>query len=116
MLKDNVMNCYTWELLILFKIMISLLFHAYKSIQVFVGIFLLFAKFFLAMVKVEENRYLSELSSSSEGILGRLEESETSNRYTRAISTRCQKIKRKFHKHMNFFLLKGGHVFMMMRQ
>ena len=52
--------------------------------------------------------YLSDLSSSSEGILGRLEESETSSRSTRARSTRCQKIKRKFDKRMNFFLQGGG--------
>ena len=43
-LNDYVMNRYTRELLILFRIMISLLCHAYKSIQVFGGIFLLFAK------------------------------------------------------------------------
>ena len=69
MLKDYLMNCYTRDLLILFKIMISLLCHAYKSIQVFAGILLLFAKFFPTMVQVEPNRYLSDLSSSSEGSL-----------------------------------------------
>ena len=64
--------------------------------------------FFLAMVQVEPNRYLSDLSSSSEGILGRLEESETFGRSTRARSTRCQKIRRKFNKRMKFFLKEGG--------
>ena len=64
--------------------------------------------FFLAMVQVEPNRYFSDLSSSSEGSLGRLEESETSSRSTWARSTRCQKIKRKFDKCMNFFLQGGG--------
>ena len=85
-LKDYLMYYYTRELLILFKIMISLLCHAYNSIQVFAGIFLLFAKFFPAIVQVEPNGYLLDLSSSSEGILGRLEESETSTSSTRARS------------------------------
>ena len=60
------------------------------------------------MVQVEPNRYLLDLSSSSEGSLGRLEESETSSRYARAISTRCQKIRRKFHKCIEFFFAEGG--------
>ena len=68
---------------------------------------MLMPKCFLATVQVEPNRYLSDLSSSSEGSLGRLEESETSSRSTRAISTRCQKIRRKFNKCMKYFL-RGG--------
>jgi hypothetical protein len=52
--------------------------------------------------------YLSDLSSSSEGSSGRLEESETSSRPKRGRSTRCQKIRRKFHKRMEFFLVEGG--------
>ena len=60
------------------------------------------------MVQVEPNRYLSDLYSSGEGSLGRLEESETSNRSTRDRSTRCQKIKRKLNKCMKFFLKGGG--------
>ena len=60
------------------------------------------------MVQVEPNRYLSDLSSSSEGSLGRLEEIETSSRSTRARSTRCHKIRRKFNKRMEFFLRGGG--------
>ena len=59
-------------------------------------------------MQVEPNRYFLDLSSSSEWILGRLEESETSSRSTRARSTRCQKIRRKFDKCMNFFLQGGG--------
>ena len=35
-------------------------------------------------------------------------ESETYIRYTRARSTRCQKIRRKFNKHMEFFLKREG--------
>ena len=38
--------------------------------------------FCLAMVQVEPNRYFTDLSSSNEGNLGRLEESETSIRFT----------------------------------
>ena len=68
-------------------------------------------KFFLATVHVEPNIYFSVLSSSSEGSLGRLEESETSSRSTRARSTRCQKIRRKFNKRMKFFLKGGGSCF-----
>ena len=64
--------------------------------------------FFSAMVQVEPNMYLLDLSSSSEGSLGRPEESETSSRSTRARSTRCQKIRRKFDKCMNLFLQGGG--------
>ena len=66
---------------------------------------------FFPMVQVEPNRYLSYISSSSEGILVRLEESETSSKSTRVISTRCQKIRRKFHKRMEFFLVEGGSCF-----
>ena len=63
------------------------------------------------MVQVEPNKYFSDLSSSSEGSLGRLEESERSSRYTRARSTRCHKIERKFNKCMEFFLRGGGSCF-----
>ena len=60
------------------------------------------------MVQVGPNRYLSDMSSSSEGSLGRIEESETSSRSTRDKSTRCRKIRRKFNKHREFFLKGGG--------
>ena len=60
------------------------------------------------MVQEEPNMYLSYLSSSSEGILGRLEESETSRRSTTCISIRFQNIRRKFQKCMHFFLVEGG--------
>ena len=63
---------------------------------------------FFPMVQVEPNRYFSDLSSLSEGSSIRLDESETSNRSTRVISTRCQKIRRKLHKRMEFFLVEGG--------
>ena len=69
---------------------------------------MLMPNFCSAMVQVEPNKYFSNLSSSNEGSLGMLEESETSNRSTRARSTRCHKITRKFNKHMEFFLVEGG--------
>jgi hypothetical protein len=52
--------------------------------------------------------YLSNVSSLSEGSLDRIEESETSSRYNRRRSTRGEKIIIKFHRHMEFFLAKGG--------
>ena len=51
---------------------------------------------------------MSDLSSLSEGSLGIIEESETSSKSNRQRSTRGEKIKRKFHRHMDFFLVKGG--------
>ena len=52
--------------------------------------------------------YLSDISSSSEESLVRLDESETYSRSTRDISTRCENIIRKFHKRMKFFLAEEG--------
>ena len=63
---------------------------------------------FFPMVQVEPNKYFSDISSLSEGISVRVDESETPSRSTRVISTRCQNIRRKFHKCMNFFLVEGG--------
>jgi hypothetical protein len=57
---------------------------------------------------VQENRYFSYLSSLSEGSSGRIEESETSSRSNRWRSTRGEKIRRKFHRRMEFFLEKWG--------
>ena len=72
---------------------------------------MLLPNFCSIMVQVEPNRYLSDMSSSSKGSLGRIEESETSNRSIRSRSTICQKIKRKFNKHMEMFLAGGGSCF-----
>ena len=69
---------------------------------------MLMPNFCSAMVKVEPNMYFSDLSSSIEGSLGRLEESETSSRSTRARSTRCHKIIIKFNKRVELFLRGGG--------
>lgn len=55
--------------------------------------------------------YLSDLSSLSEGSLGRIEESDTSSSSNRQRSTRGEKIRRKFHRCMEFFLVKGGSCF-----
>ena len=63
---------------------------------------------FFLMKQVEPNRYVSDISSSSEGSSIILDESETSSRFTRVMSTRCQEIIRKFHKRMEFFLAEGG--------
>ena len=63
---------------------------------------------FFPMVQVEPKKYFLDLSTSSEGSLVILDESETFIRSTRFISTRCQKIRRKFHKHMDLFLTEGG--------
>ena len=52
--------------------------------KLFAGILLLFANLFSAMVQVEPNRYLLDLSSSNKGSLGRLDKSEPSSRSTRA--------------------------------
>lgn len=52
--------------------------------------------------------YFSYLSSSTEGSSRRLEESETSSRPKRVISTRCQNIRSKFHKRMGFSLFEWG--------
>ena len=67
-----------------------------------------YAKKNLAIVQVEPNRYFSDLYSSSEGSLGRLEESETYSSSARAISTRCQKIIRKIYKLLELFLTEKG--------
>ena len=60
------------------------------------------------ILQEEKNMYMSYLSSSSEGSSVRLDGSYTSSRSTRFISTRFQKVRRKFHKHMDFFLVEGG--------
>jgi hypothetical protein len=44
----------------------------------------------------------------SEGILGGIGESITSNPSNRERSTRGEKVRRKFHRHMELFLSKGG--------
>jgi hypothetical protein len=52
--------------------------------------------------------YFSDLSSLSEGSSSRIEESETSSSSNMRRSTRGEKIRKKFHKCMEFFLAKGG--------
>ena len=60
------------------------------------------------MVQEEPNMYFLDMSSWSERSLGRQEESDTYRRYTRGISTRCQNIRRKFQKCMQFFVIEMG--------
>jgi len=51
---------------------------------------------------------LSYLSSSSEGISGGREENVTLITYNKAISTRGEKVRKKIHRCMEFFLTEGG--------
>ena len=62
----------------------------------------------MVLYGVQGNMYLLDLYSLSEGSSGRIEESETSSRSNRRRSTRGEKIRRKFHRHMEFFLVEGG--------
>ena len=59
-------------------------------------------------LKVQQNRYLSYLSSSSEGNVEIKEDSESCSRSTKERQTWDQKIRRKFNKCMNFFLSQGA--------
>jgi hypothetical protein len=60
--------------------------------------------------------YLSYLSSSSEGSSSRIEESETSSRSNRkGDQLEVRRSEENSIDAWNFFLLKGGHVLMMMR-
>ena len=54
------------------------------------------------------NRYLLEVSSSSEGNIGIEEESETCSLSRIGRLTRGQRTRRKFNKCMKFFLTQGG--------
>jgi hypothetical protein len=60
-------------------------------------------------LKVQPNRYLSDISSSSEGSLGKIEGNVTaSSRYDTQTRTRGEKVRRKFRRRMEFFLAEGG--------
>ena len=59
-------------------------------------------------MQVPANRYLSKVSSSSEGNIGIEEESETCNLSRTGRLTRGQRTRRKFNKRMKFFLAQGG--------
>ena len=59
---------------------------------------------------------MSDLSSSSEENTVIEDKSETSSRSKIGRSTRGENIRRKFNKWMQFFLAKGGHVLMIMRE
>ena len=60
-------------------------------------------------LKVQPNRFLLDISSSSEEILGQIEGNETtSSRYNKKTRTRGEKVRRKFCRRMEFFLAKGG--------
>jgi hypothetical protein len=61
-------------------------------------------------LKVQPNRYLSYISSSSEEILGQIEagNATASSRYDKQTRTRGEKVKIKFCRCMKFFLAEGG--------
>ena len=61
-------------------------------------------------LKVQPNKYLSDISSSSEERLGQIEagNATASSRYDKKTRTRGEKVKIKFCKCMKFFLAKGG--------
>jgi hypothetical protein len=60
-------------------------------------------------LKVQPNRYLSDISSSSEESLGQIEGNVTaSSRYDKQTRTRGEKVRRKFCRRMEFFLAEGG--------
>jgi hypothetical protein len=61
-------------------------------------------------MKVQPKRYLSNISSSSEEILGQIEvgNATASSRYDKKIRTRGEKVRIKFCRCMKFFLAEGG--------
>lgn len=61
-------------------------------------------------LKVQPNRYLLDISSSSEEILGQMEaeNATASSRYDKKTRTRGEKVKIKFFRRMKFFLVEGG--------
>ena len=61
-------------------------------------------------LKVQPNSYLSDISSSSEKILGQIEarNATASSRYDKKIRTRGEKVRIKFCRRMNCFLAEGG--------
>ena len=63
-------------------------------------------------LKVQPNRYLSDISSSGEGILGQIEGNATaSSRYDTQTRTKGEKVRIKFCRCMEFFLAEGGSCF-----
>jgi hypothetical protein len=61
-------------------------------------------------MKVQPNTYLSNISSLSEQILGQIEagNATASSRYDKKTRTRCEKVRIKFCRCMNFFLTEGS--------
>jgi hypothetical protein len=61
-------------------------------------------------LKVQPKRYLSNISSSSEEILGQIDakNATASSRYDKQKRTRGEKVRIKFCRRMKFFLAKGG--------
>jgi hypothetical protein len=60
-------------------------------------------------LKVQPNRYLSDISSLSEESLGKIEgNAAASSRYDKQTRTRGEKVRIKFCRRMKFFLAEGG--------
>jgi hypothetical protein len=60
-------------------------------------------------LKEPPNRYLLDISSSSEERLGQIEGNVTaSSRYDKQTRTRGEKVRIKFCRRMKFFLVEGG--------
>jgi hypothetical protein len=61
-------------------------------------------------LKLQPNRYLSYISSSSEERLGQIEARNTtaSSRYDKKTKTRGEKVRTKFCRRMKLFLAEGG--------
>jgi hypothetical protein len=61
-------------------------------------------------LKVQPNRYLPYISSSSEEILGQIEAKNVtaSSRYEKQTRTKGEKVRIKFCRRMKFFLVEGG--------
>ena len=68
-------------------------------------------------LKIQPNRYLSDISSSSEESLGQIEVGNAiaSSRYDKKTRTRGEKVRIKFCRRMIFFFPKEDHALMMMR-
>lgn len=59
-------------------------------------------------LQVQPKRYMSDLSSSCKGSLSRVDEGQTFSMSNRQRSTRGEKIRRKFNRCVEFFIIKRG--------
>jgi hypothetical protein len=86
----------------------------YYYVIIFANIFLFISNLGCSLsmfnrLKVQPNRYLSDISSSSEGSLGQTDgNANSSSIFDTRTTTRGEKVRRKFCRRMEFFLSKGG--------